>query len=68
MLVKQFVDEGLGNSSYLIASEETGLAAVLDVAKPGDTIMVTSFGSGAGSDSFLIKAAGAIEKKRKKES
>jgi len=29
MLVKPFVDEGLGNSSYLIASEETGLAAVL---------------------------------------
>lgn len=30
MLVKQFVDENLGNSSYLVASEETGQAAVID--------------------------------------
>jgi len=30
MFVKQFVDEGLGNSSYLVASEETGLAVAID--------------------------------------
>ena len=30
LYVKQFVDETLGNSSYLIASEETGEAAVID--------------------------------------
>jgi hydroxymethylglutaryl-CoA synthase len=44
-----------------------GLASVLDVAKAGDKIMVTSFGSGAGSDSFLIKVTPELEKKRKKE-
>ncbi len=30
MILKQFVDEGLGNSSYLIGSEETGSTAVVD--------------------------------------
>lgn len=30
MFIKQFVDEGLGNSSYLIGSTETGMAAVID--------------------------------------
>lgn len=48
----------LGNT-YSGASP-MGLSAVLDVAKPGDMVLLTSFGSGAGSDSFIFKVSERI--------
>jgi len=45
-------------------SSPTGLAAILDIADPGDLILITSFGSGAGSDSFVLKATDLLPQQR----
>jgi hydroxymethylglutaryl-CoA synthase len=41
-----------------------GLTAILDIAEPGDKILMVSFGSGAGSDAFAITVTDAIVERR----
>ena len=52
----------LGNAYS--ASSPLGLCATLDLAKPGETILLVSYGSGAGSDAFLFRATERIEQVR----
>jgi hydroxymethylglutaryl-CoA synthase len=44
-----------------------GLAAVLDVAKPEERILITSYGSGAGSDSYMLRTTDQIVSKRQRQ-
>lgn len=47
-------------------SSPTGFSATLDIAKPGDMILLVSFGSGAGSDAFIFKVTERINDVRDK--
>ena len=44
-----------------------GLAAALDIAKPDDRILVASYGSGAGSDAYLLRTTSQLLDKRKRQ-
>jgi hydroxymethylglutaryl-CoA synthase len=52
----------LGNTYS--GSSPMGLTATLDVAKPGDKILMISYGSGAGSDSFIWTMTDKIDSVR----
>jgi hydroxymethylglutaryl-CoA synthase len=48
-------------------SSPIGLAAVLDIAKPNDRIVIVSYGSGAGSDAYSLIATSQILSKRSRQ-
>jgi hydroxymethylglutaryl-CoA synthase len=52
----------LGNTYS--GSSPLGLTAILDVSKPGDKILIVSYGSGAGSDAFIFEVTKRIDKAR----
>ncbi len=59
-----FVVNRIGNPYS--GSSPVGLCATLDVANPGDRILMTSYGSGAGSDSFSFVVTDKILERRDK--
>jgi hydroxymethylglutaryl-CoA synthase len=52
----------LGNTYS--GSSPLGLTSTLDIAQPGDKILLVSYGSGAGSDGFIFEVTDRINEVR----
>ena len=63
-LEKGLLSPRIGN--VYAGSSLIGLTAVLDDAKPGDRILLVSFGSGAGSDAISIQVTEEIQNRKGK--
>ncbi len=61
-LQESLVVRKIGNTYS--GSAMIGLARILDIAEPGSKIFAVSYGSGAGSDAFVIRVEKEIEKHR----
>jgi len=77
--VKIAKELGFGEEQYLPSLHVTkfgntysgsslvGLAAILDMAKPEERILIVSYGSGAGSDAYSLITTSQIRDKRKRQ-
>jgi hydroxymethylglutaryl-CoA synthase len=63
-IVSGLLANDIGNT--YAGSALLGLTAVLDVAAPGDRVLLVSYGSGAGSDAFSLRVTGAISERQKR--
>lgn len=48
-------------------SSPVGLAAVLDICKPAERVLIVSYGSGAGSDAYSLVTTSQISDKRQRQ-
>ncbi len=53
-----------GSATPTPAPRPIGLTAILDVAKPGDRVLMVSYGSGSGSDGFVWTVTERIDEVR----
>lgn len=47
------------------ASSMIGMCAALDIAEPGQSLLLVSYGSGAGADSFVLETTNLLAEARK---